>query len=848
MKGRLLTTILFIYFCFLNSQSAHAQVGTLPLNSNVIANVTGSTGDTWNVTTTGDGLLRLTLTTTSPADLYMSLYDNNGTTLLGGQVESYNNSTVTLSTDGLAPGTYVVKVIPFSTSFGTYNLADSLFTSTLGNDAEPNGNVGSAIVLPLNNSITGHVGYYYNQLRDTADWYKVTTDADGLFKVVLSTQRGSVYSINPLDVNITLYDNDGTTQLGAVEVFNANNPATGIITTDGLAPGTYYIKVQPYSTTEFANYTLSDTLITASLGNDAEPNGNAGSAIGLPLNNGMTGHLGYYYNKSRDTADWYKVTTDANGLLKVVLSTQRGSVYSGNPLDVNVTLYDNNATTQLGAVEVFNANNPATGVITTDGLAPGTYYIKVQPYSTAEFSNYTLSDTLILNPFKTDVEPNGSRTTAQILPLNASDTGQVGYYYNGGRDTADWYKVTTNADGLLRVYLTTSRGSIYSNNPLDVNVTLFDNDATTQLGAVEVFNSNNPATGIITTDGLAPGTYYIRLQPFSTNEFANYILTDSLFLPPVSADAEPNGTAVSAIQFPLNSNINGHIGYYYNNQRDTADWYKITLPADGPLHLYLNMLRGGVFSNNPLDMIMTFYNVDGTTQLGSKEVFHSNGPGIDSLSFAFLAAGDYYVKVINFSTAEFGNYSLTNTVSATAGSLPVSYIYFGGVLKNGQAFLNWKTAIEINNKGFEIERSADGYSFTGIGFVNGYGNSSGVSEYTFSDANPPNGAAYYRLKQIDLDGKIIYSFSIRLDYNVFDWKISGNPVTTHSWLQLNLGMQAHISIRVSNMDGKILQNTDKGLMAEGAHVIPIDLSALAHGTYIITLINGTETLSKLIVR
>uniref|UniRef100_UPI002657E694 hypothetical protein n=1 Tax=Ferruginibacter sp. TaxID=1940288 RepID=UPI002657E694 len=378
MKFKILQIVLIVITMMMFSKVVSAQSGELPLNNSVNGNITSETADVWNISTTADGLLRLTLHATAPADLYLTLYDNDGTTVLGNQIESFSNSFVTLSADGLAPGTYHVKIRPLSTAFGAYTLADSLFTTALAIDAEPNGTRATAVTLAQNNSTTGHAGYYYNNKRDTVDWYKVTTDADGLFRVYLTTARGSIYSNNPLDVNVTLYDNDGTTQLGSMEVFNANGPASNIITTDGLAPGTYYLKVQTFSTSEFANYTISDSLIMPLFVTDAEPNGNRSLALTIPLNGSASGHLGYYYNNDRDTADWYKVTTTADGLLRVYLTSARGGTYSNNPLDINVTLYDNDGSTQLGSMEVFNANGPASNIITTDGLAPGTYYLKVQ--------------------------------------------------------------------------------------------------------------------------------------------------------------------------------------------------------------------------------------------------------------------------------------------------------------------------------------------------------------------------------------------------------------------------------------------------------------------------------------
>ncbi|MEP6948670.1 MAG: T9SS type A sorting domain-containing protein [Ginsengibacter sp.] len=870
MKIRFLP-VLFSFALLVCGSRVNAQGGTLPLNNSVNGNLTSATPDVWDITTTSDGLLRLTFTTVSPADLYVTLFDNDGTTALSSQTESFNNSTVTVTVDGLAPGTYHAKIIPFGTSFGHYTLADSLFTTPLANDAEPNGTTASAVVLPQNGSKTGHVGYYYNHLRDTADWYKVTTTADGLLRVYLATDSGSKYSTNtgggtnPLDVNLDLYDNDGITNLGHAEVFNGYGKATNLITADGLAPGTYYIKVQNFSTAQFANYTISDTLFTTPLANDVEPNGNIAGAVVLPQNGSKTGHVGYYYNHLRDTADWYKVTTTADGLLRVYLKTDSGSVHSTNtgngtnPLDVNLDLYDNDGTTNLGHAEVFNGYGKATNLITADGLAPGTYYIKVQNFSTAQFANYTISDTLFTTPLANDVEPNGTIAGAIVLPLNGSKTGHVGYYYNHLRDTADWYKVTTTADGLLRVYLKTDSGSVHSTNtgngtnPLDVNLDLFDNDGITPLGHAEVFNGYGKATNLITADGLAPGTYYIRVRNFSTAEFANYTISDSFFLTPVISDVEPNGATATAINLPINSNVTGHVGYYYNHLRDTADWYKVTTASTGPLRLVLQILRAGVYSTyggngtNPLDFNLFLYSSDGTTLLGQKEVFKGYDSTRDSLVLATLAAGTYYIRIQPFSTTEFGNYKLA-VLNASGVVLPVTFLNFDGVLLDNQALLSWSTATELNNKGFEVEKSTDGRTFKGMGFVNGAGNLSLVNHYNYTDIKVLSGYNYYRLKQEDIDGHFGYSSVIRLDFKYFDWAIFGNPVTTNSWIQLQLAKTSNVAIQIFSIEGKVIQTINKGTISQGTYSIPLNLGNAPSGIYIVKLITDNQSFSKKVIK
>jgi hypothetical protein len=89
--------------------------------------------------------------------------------------------------------------------------------------------------------------------------------------------------------------------------------------------------------------------------------------------------------------------------------------------------------------------------------------------------------------------------------------------------------------------------------------------------------------------------------------------------------------------------------------------------------------------------------------------------------------------------------------------LPVEWLLFEATLKNEKVFLDWVTASELNNDRFEIERSADAVNWEYLGSVSGSGTSSLQNTYQFIDAYPVVGVNYYRLKQVDFDGKFEYS-------------------------------------------------------------------------------------------
>jgi hypothetical protein len=73
----------------------------------------------------------------------------------------------------------------------------------------------------------------------------------------------------------------------------------------------------------------------------------------------------------------------------------------------------------------------------------------------------------------------------------------------------------------------------------------------------------------VSADGLAPGTYYVRVNTYFANETGSYTISNSLSLPPVPDDAEPNNYYTEANTLPINSQVTGHIGYLHNSIKDT---------------------------------------------------------------------------------------------------------------------------------------------------------------------------------------------------------------------------------------------------------------------------------------
>jgi hypothetical protein len=484
-------------------------------------------------------------------------------------------------------------------------------------ETEPNNDRGTANTLALNGSNSGAIGTATDE-----DWWKITTTSDGKLDVTITIS-------NSLHLWCYIYDNDGTTLLSS-----GYNNVIKTVSKDGLAAGVYYLKLVPYYAGQMPVYTVSNTLTVPPEANDAETNDTRAQAITLPLNGSKTGHAGYYYNNQRDSSDWYKITTNADGRLRLSLTP-------GRVEHVWIYLYDNDGTTLLNSSydDVAFSQN-------TDGLAAGTYYIRIKCYYNYEFAPYSLSDSLFTPAQANDNEPNNSRAQAISLPLNGSKTGQAGYYYNNQRDSADWYKITTNADGLLRLSLTPGRVE-------HVWIYLYDNDGSTLLNS-----SYDDVAFSQSTDGLAAGTYYIKIKCYYNYEFAPYTLSDSLFTYSNSKDQEPNGRPYQAKTILANGATTGHVNFYYNNSRDTLDWWKINYTGTGNLTFTINQepwkLNGAyhhlyfqVYKDTAAPPIYSDYSIAATW-----------GVNLPALTQSY-----YWIKVFPYYNNQHVSYSFTNSFS-----------------------------------------------------------------------------------------------------------------------------------------------------------------------------------------
>lgn len=192
---------------------------------------------------------------------------------------------------------------------------------------------------------------------------------------------------------------------------------------------------------------------------------------------------------------------------------------------------------------------------------------------------------------------------------------------------------------------------------------------------------------------------------------------------------------------------------------------------------------------------------------------------------------------------------ISKTLTGCEAVVPINLISFDGQLKNNSVQLNWKTSSEINNNGFDVERSIDGKNFSAIGFVPGKGSSAVENAYTYSDFTKQSGTVYYRLNQKDFDGASKHSNVIKLMVsNDFTWQVYPNPLADNSAIQIQLPQQSKVSVQVVSMDGKLLRSIDKGTLNQGTYTIPLNMISAAKGSYLVKLVVDGKTFTKTIIK
>ncbi|GAB1444316.1 hypothetical protein MASR2M39_31670 [Ignavibacteriales bacterium] len=185
-----------------------------------------------------------------------------------------------------------------------------------------------------------------------------------------------------------------------------------------------------------------------------------------------------------------------------------------------------------------------------------------------------------------------------------------------------------------------------------------------------------------------------------------------------------------------------------------------------------------------------------------------------------------------------------NIIKSSNAPLPVELTSFSASVRNNTVNLNWETATEVDNYGFEIERKDKSSTWTKIGFIEGHTTSNSPKYYNYSDKPTGSGKYSYRLKQIDNDGKFEYSNEVEvLIDNLPDGYLLEqnypNPFNPETSIKFVLKENTKATLKVYNALGELVTTLFDGIADAGRYYdIKFNGNNLASGLYIYTLDAG----------
>lgn len=348
----------------------------------------------------------------------------------------------------------------------------------------------------------------------------------------------------------------------------------------------------------------------------------------------------------------------------------------------------------------------------------------------------------------------------------------------------------------------------------------------------------------------------------------------------------PNITASGYLGSYPNPNTVGHqvksaypmISYWTDDQDFTIEDPSTTYYNNVDFDHALRFRREDAFVNfGPLDQGFVSFNalyINGQHDAQFRVYVFSSNPGSGDPSYLYRsskydltytngASGNYGINyyTINYEVPAGGYVRIESEddddfyidgVTNSGGPMPVELTSFRSFVKDEQVDLQWTTATELNNYGFEVERSANGQDWNTLGFVEGHGTSFTPRQYSFHDMNTDRNSTqlYYRLKQVDRDGSSEYSDVIRVAVTTpASVTLTAYPQPFAANLNLNLSSHAseQVSITLYNSVMQKISSVYEGTV-DGNMTMTIPTADLRDGSYflIVNHADGRTQVQKLL--
>ncbi len=288
----------------------------------------------------------------------------------------------------------------------------------------------------------------------------------------------------------------------------------------------------------------------------------------------------------------------------------------------------------------------------------------------------------------------------------------------------------------------------------------------------------------------------------------------------------------------------------YNGQPYVRRWYQITPTNNGPatITLYLTQddfddynAANGAFPDLPTSGSNSDPNISAIRVSKVDGILGSGTPTVITPT-AVNWNGNYWE--ITFPVASFSQFYF-HAANPLNSALPVNITSFTGEKSATSDLLNWNTSSEQNNAYFNLQHSTDGIHFTLLDKVNTkaiHGNSNSPLQYAYEHKVPTLGHNYYRLEQVDIDGKAsIHQKIVDLIWAANGSTVSIYPNPTQDVLQIDLYTvkEQNTTIKIMDMSGRIIKQV-QAKSIKGLNNLSISLGEFTNGVYTVQIFENNQ--------
>lgn len=197
---------------------------------------------------------------------------------------------------------------------------------------------------------------------------------------------------------------------------------------------------------------------------------------------------------------------------------------------------------------------------------------------------------------------------------------------------------------------------------------------------------------------------------------------------------------------------------------------------------------------------------------------------------------------------------INDTTYGTLYPLPVELVSFNGNVNEDYVNLEWITATEVNNRGFELYKkdSTPNSSYKLLAFIQGIGTTTERKVYNFSDKLLSNGKIYYKLIQYDFDGTFKEVGKVEINNTAFPNSIVlyqnyPNPFNPITNIKFSIPAKQFVQLKIFNLLGKEIKSLAEDYFEAGTFTIPFDASQLSSGIYFYQIITSNNIQTKQMV-